>query len=215
MLTRNSSHKLHLPRREPKSGQRWCSGALWCFQMSTVVSLVSPVLLIIPLSVWNVWFGNFSHCLSRSLVHNCFLFPTCITLTPHVFAKSHLTPGRHNISVAASNSENQFRSGCYLALWWTSTDRAADLAVNASECACSGETLLMWLIVGHDINICCVWHLRLKENRVTAEPLDFLQILPPSFFGATLPMFTSVNLGSIELQVWSMWSWFDRFFVFF
>lgn len=82
-----------------------------------------------------------------------------------------------------------------------STDCVADLAVNVSECACAGETLLMWLIVGHDITICCVWHLRLKENHVTAEPLDFLQMLPPSFFGGTLPTFTSVKLGSIGLQV--------------
>lgn len=32
-----------------------------------------------------------THCLSRPLVHNCFLFPTLRTLTPHVLEKSHLS----------------------------------------------------------------------------------------------------------------------------
>lgn len=99
MFPRSSSHKLHLPRREPKSGQCFTGSAY--HPAFTLKCLIRQFL---------------THCLSRPLVHNCFLFPTCITLTARIFEKSHLTPERHNISVAASNSENLFRSGLLFGL---------------------------------------------------------------------------------------------------
>lgn len=119
-------------------------------------SPVSPVLLIIPLSVWKVWFGNSSLIVFPGLL--CiiaFFFPTCVTLTPQRATRFCKTPTSLLSAITSlwppATLKINLGQGCYLALWWTSTDRVADLAVNASERACSGETLLMWLIAGHHI----------------------------------------------------------------